>query len=117
MLRINELTDEFKQKHTLVLPDGTSFTMIIEYKPLQTGWFITSLTYGEFQIYNLRVVTSPNMLHQYRNQIPFGLACFVQEDQEPMLQQDFSSSRAKAYVLTEEEVDLYEDFLSGQAAS
>lgn len=116
MLRINGITSDAKQKHTLLLGDGSLLLMTLEYKPLQTGWFITQLVHEDFTLNNMRVVTSPNMLHQYKNQLSFGLGCFVLEDQEPMLKEDFSSGRAKLMILTAEEVDLYAEILSGQEA-
>lgn len=112
MLRIQNITTDSRQKQTLLLPDGTNFEMTLYYVPLQFGWFITELVYQDFVLRGARVCNSPNMLHQYRNQIPFGLACFSAEDREPMFQQDFSSEASKLYVLTEEEVDEYTEFLT-----
>ncbi len=117
MLLINQITTAPKQLHTLNLPDGTSATLALEYKPMQVAWFITQLTYRDFEVNNLMVVTSANMLRQFKNRIPFGLAVFVDGNHEPTLPTDFSSGRARMTVLTEEEVDYYEEFLSGQATA
>ncbi len=117
MLRINGISSDAKQKHTLLLDDGSNLIINMEYKPLQTGWFIVQLVHNTFVLNNLRIVTSPNMLHQYKNQIPFGLGCFVQGDQEPMLKEDFSSNRAKLRILTAAEVILYGEILSGQTTA
>lgn len=116
MLKIDQINNQPKQKHTLVLEDGTTVTIVLEYKPLQTGWFITSLVHGDFTLFNMRVVGSANMLHQYRNKLSFGLGCFVVGNQEPMLRDDFSSGRAKLCILTEAEVKLYAEILSGEAS-
>lgn len=113
MLRVNGITDSPKQKSAIILADGTTITLILEYKPLQIGWFITQMIYEGFEINNVRVVTSPNMLHQFKNQIPFGIGVFVQDNQEPTLQSDFSGSRAQLFVLSREEVIQYGEFLSG----
>lgn len=117
MLLIQEFSNEPKQQHTLVLPDGSRFTVNFEFKPQQTGWFITELTYGSFILRNLRITTNPNILHQFKNLLPFGLGCYVQDNQEAVLPEDFSSGRAKLYVLTRDEVELYEEILSGQATA
>lgn len=93
---------------------------------MQAGWFVQSLIYaantasygppsdytGPFTINELRVTNSPNMLNQFRNQIPFGLACFSTQDREPTQQQDFSSGASKLYLLSQEEVTLYAELLA-----
>lgn len=112
MLLIQQISDEEKQATTLVLEDGSTVDFTIEFKPMQMGWFITNLLYKTFSINGIRIVTSPNILHQFKNQIPFGFACFVDASDEPTQQQDFSSERAKLYILTQSEVTAYEAFLS-----
>jgi len=114
MLQINNITQDAKQKHTLVLSDGTSAVLELEYKPQQLSWFITSLAYKTFLLQGFRISTSPNCLRQYRNVIPFGLGCFVQDNEELTLQTDFSSGRASLVILTSDEVAYYEDVLSGK---
>ena len=114
MFYIQEITNDSKQKHNLILEDGSSVDLTIHFSPMQYGWFITELTYGNFTLNGLRITNSPNMLHQFRNQIPFGLACFSDADREPALQQDFSSGASKLYILSQAEVELYTEYLSGQ---
>lgn len=111
MLQIQEITTDPKQKHAIQLPDGTLFSFVLSFVPMQYGWFITELEYVDFLLGNIRVVNSPNMLHQFRNQLPFGLACFSKQNREPMLAEDFSSSNSILYVLTQEEVEDYTRFL------
>lgn len=123
MLQINQITNAPKQRHTLILSDGTSAVMQIEYKPQQVGWFIIELSYlakgaaAPFVLTNVRIVTGANVLRQFKNLIPFGLAVFVEGNHEPTLQTDFSNGRAKMYILTPGEVQYYEDLLSGQATA
>lgn len=117
MFLVKEISDEAKQKHTLILPDGSSLTMIVEYKPMQLGWFITQLQYKTFEINNIRIVTSPNMLHQFKNRIPFGIGIFVTDNQEPVLQGDFLSGRAQMFILSAAEVAFFTEVLSGQIPS
>jgi len=63
MLLIQGLTDDPLQKMTLVLPNGESFTMTIYFIPIQQGWFITNLTYGDFVLNGVRIVVSPNIFN------------------------------------------------------
>lgn len=112
MFQIQNITADARQKQTLVLDDGSFVEISIAFVPMQQGWFITSLVYGDFVLNGLRICNSPNMLYQFRNQIPFGLACFSNQEREPSLQDDFFSGASRLFVLSEEEVDAYVGFLS-----
>lgn len=115
MYIVNQLTDDPLQSQPLVLPDGTTIGLTLYFIQQQFGWFIRELTYGDnFILRGMRVCNSPNMLHQFRNQLPFGLACYSTNDREPSLLQDFSSGNSILYVLTPAEVAAYTEFLSGQ---
>lgn len=113
MYKIQQITTAALQTQSLVLPDGTSIKFTIAYVPLQFGWFIRELTYGNLTINNMRICTSPNMLYQFINQLPFGLACFVVDNREPTQQEDFASGNANLYILTVDEVAAYKAVLLG----
>lgn len=112
MYLIQQVSNDSKQLQNLILPDGTVVTMTIYFVPMQYGWFITELTYGTFTLNGLRITNSPNMLHQFRNQIPFGLACFSKENREPSQQEDFSTGVSKLFILSEAEVEQYAEILA-----
>ena len=65
-----------------------------------------------FTLNGLRITNSPNMLNQWKNILPFGLACFSTANREPSLQQDFASGNSVLYVLTQAEVTQYSEFLA-----
>lgn len=114
MLSIERISDDAYQKQRLVLQDGTYFDLTIVFVPLQKSWFIDSLVYNDFVMNGMRISNNLNMLHQYKNLIPFGLACVSKQDREPSLQEDFSSGASSLYILTPEEVEEYAEFVSGQ---
>lgn len=114
MLQIDGFTSNPRQKQTFVLEDGTRVQLTIHFIPMQYGWFITELIYEDFTLNGVRIVNSPNMLHQFRNQIPFGLACFTRGNREPTFQEDFETQASQLYLLTADEVDEYAEYLSGQ---
>jgi len=113
MREILGITNYPKQKRAVVLEDGTQFEFEMDFSSLQFGWFIRNFTYGDFELNGLRITNQPNMLFQFKNQLPFGLACSSKEDREPSLIDDFSSGNSRLYVLSESEVQDYEDFLNG----
>jgi hypothetical protein len=114
MLKITSVTADPYQKHNVFLPDGSAFSFLLYFRPQQLGWFLNDLTYQDFTLQGLRITNSPNMLFQFMNQIPFGLACFSKDDREPTLLEDFVSESSILYVLTEEECQEYLRFVRGQ---
>ena len=89
------------QKQRLILPDGSSVTLQMAFKPMQYGWFIQSLIWQQFSLAGVRVVYSPKIMNQFRNQIPFGLACYSVQNREPTQQEDFSSKNSTLYLMTQ----------------
>ena len=112
MRLIQQVTSDTRQKQSITLPDGSIVQLSIYFMPMQYGWFIDELVYGDFILKGLRITNSPNMLRQWKNKLPFGLACISKGDREPMLQEDFSSGNSNLYLLSEDEVQAYEDYLS-----
>lgn len=111
MYLIQQVTAYPLQSQNLVLTDGTTVTLEINFRPMQLGWFINTLTYGTFVLNGLRITNSPNMLLTFKNQIPFGIACYSTANREPSQQQDFSSGNSKLYILDAVEVAEYYTFL------
>lgn len=117
MYTITGINENPYQQQTVFIPAGGSVTFVLQFVQLQYGWFFRSISYNSFLLENLRVTVSPNMLHQFRNQIPFGLSCVAANNREPSQQQDFSSGAAILYLLSQAEVNQYAEFLSGQQIS
>ena len=114
MKLIQNVTADPTQQQTLILDDGTRIDFTMYFRPMMYGWFFEKLVYGDFVLNSSRIVTSPNMLQQYKNVIPFGIACYTSDKQEPKLLQDFSSGYAKLYLLSAAEVIQLSEYLSGQ---
>lgn len=112
MLRIQQVTRDPRQKQTLILPDGKRVVIRIEYKPNQQGWFFNEISTEEITIKGMRIVTSPNILRQFYKLISFGIACETDGGQDPLLDQDFESGRSRLFLLSSEEVQAFEDYLS-----
>lgn len=111
MYLIQQVTAAALQSQNLTLPDSTIVTIQIYFRPLQVGWFINTMTYGSFALSGMRITNSPNMLFQYQNQIPFGLACYTAGNREPTQQEDFSSGASQLYILDQSECEEYYAFL------
>lgn len=114
MQLMEQITTDPRQKQSFVLPDGTTFTLQLSYKPQQLGWFIEELSYKEFILSGYRICTSPNILYQFKNQIPFGIACLTSQNEEPTQQQDFASARSQLYLLDGTDIATLAEIYSGQ---
>lgn len=112
MLKINEINSNPKQRRKVLLPTGESFTLFIEFLPQQYGWFIRDFVFEEIEIHNVRISNNLNILRQYKNIIPFGLACVSIDDREPSLLEDFSSGHSNLLIVTKNEISEYEEYIS-----
>jgi len=110
MQTITEINNDAKQKLSLVTEDGVTFDFTIEYKPNVLGWFF-SLTYEDFTVNNVRLCNFPNLLRQWKNKLPFGIMCTVNDGSEPFLIDDFATDRVQIHLLTTTEVELVESEL------
>lgn len=113
MYLIQNLTSDSVQSMNLTLPDGTQLSMTIRFVPMQYSWVITTLTYQSFTLNGFKIINSPNMLRQWKNVIPFGLACYATDTRDPSLQQDFSTAHNSLYILSAEEVAQVEQLFTG----
>lgn len=108
MRLINEITSEPNQNHRFALEDGTDVNITFNYRVNQSGWFY-SFTHEGRTFNNRRIVTSPNMIRQFKDILPFGFACTVEGGGEPIFQDDFELERAKFYLLDQSDVQSVED--------
>lgn len=103
---LDTITNEAKQKHTILLEkDNSEIVLNLTYKPTQLGWFMdVEYAASDFAVYGLRVTTNSNILNQWRALIPFGIICYCEDAQDPLDIQDFLVERAHLAILDEEEV-------------
>lgn len=111
MQLINQITSDALQTQNLILPDNSTVTLEINFRPMQYGWFFNNITWNTFILNGLRITNSPNMLLQFQNQLTFGIACFSTANREPSLQQDFQSGHSQLFILDQAEVQEYYKFL------
>jgi len=114
MNRLSGLSDQPAQVSQLALDDGTLATFALEYRSNQLGWFM-NLSYGGFVLNGQRLVTSPNCLNQYQNQIPFGLMCATVGNVEPLGQEAFVDGTTTLYLLNQQDVVLTSSLFFGSS--
>lgn len=112
------LNDQPKQSVSLLLADGSTVLLELEYIANQQGWFysVTHAAIG-FAALGRRVVSSPNMLSALRRFAPFGLNCLISDSGEAWLQSDFSSARVKLYLIEKDELDIVNEISIAEPAN
>lgn len=101
------LTSDPAQQWPISLPDGTTLTMRFRYRPQQLGWFYDLSWDGTtppWQLQGCRLVTHPNILRQYRNQLDFGLTISTPDGRDPMSQQAFVNGNCTILLLDASDV-------------
>lgn len=114
MYRIQKISNYPRQTKTYNLPDGDRVTFTIYFVPMQKSWYITDLTVGDTVLTNIKVVANPNILRAWKNTLGFGMACYSTEGRDPQFVDDFAEGKNTLFILSHDEVQQYEDFLSGR---
>lgn len=108
--QIVSFTGAPNQSIVISLNDGTLVKMSLNYYAGQQGWFYSfNYNNGQFVVNNRRIVTSPNMLSQFANIIPFGFAVTTTDGYEPIFIDDFITGRASFYILEADDVQIIAD--------
>ncbi len=110
MNQVNGITSQPVQVLGLTLEDGSRATVTLYFRPQQNGWFFDLQWPGPggavapYTTLGRRLVTSPNLLRQARELIPFGVACFTPDNADPSALDDFSDGSAVLVVLNASDV-------------
>jgi len=91
MKLITGITDKPVQTFSLILADGSKASGTLRFRDQQTGWFM-DITYGTVIINGLRLVSTPNLLRQFQEIIPFGLAFTMPAGADPFTIEAFSTA-------------------------
>lgn len=110
MKLIDRITDDAIQTMILTGNSGQRINLSMRYMPSQQSWFM-DVYYGSFAVFGVRVVASVNMLRNYKDIIPFGLACTTEQGVDPYRISDFSNQFAKMYLLNSDDVETFEEAL------
>ena len=107
---VTGLTNQPKQRASLVLADGSSVSLYLEYYPQQLGWF-ADVAWQSWAVQGIRLTAFPNLLAQWQNVIPFGLGVVTSTGAEPLNSGDLADGTATLYLL--ETADLAQVSASG----
>jgi hypothetical protein len=103
MLYINKITNDPQQQMNLTGIPGVTIKMTLRWMPRIQGW-IAGFALGSTIIEGVQVVTGANMLRQFKNNIPFGIACLTASGLDPYTINDFATQAANLYLLNAADV-------------
>ena len=104
---ITTLTNYPNQRHELVLENRESANFHLYYRARVMSWYF-DIEYKNTIINGVKIVLSPNLLRQFRKNLPFGLAFYSESVVEPFDLEDFKSGRIKMAILNQDEVEQVE---------
>lgn len=115
MNQINNLTDQADQLTRLILADGSLVNVELIFTAATARWIMNvtwpappagsiTLPEGTFQANGIGIAVMPNLLRQWREVIPFGIACLTTDGADPVNVDDFITGRAQLYLLSETDV-------------
>lgn len=103
MLLIDSLTNDAMQQFTLTGIPGIQVSVLLRFMPRIQTW-VMDITYGTFIAQGIPVLCSPNLLRQWENIIPFGMACTNIYQLDPYTINDFTDGTASLYLLDSTDV-------------
>lgn len=113
MRRITEISNEPKQEMSFQLDDGSLITLRFYFVDSQIGWFM-DVEYKGTITNGRRITNCPNILRDKKNIYPFGVACTIDDGEEPWFIDDFQTGRANLYILDESDVQYVEEEIYGK---
>ena len=102
MIEITDIDDNYYQQFQYVVTGYDTAFFSLYFKPRQFTWFY-DLKFANFEVLGERLAVSPNLLRQFKNRIPFGVAIFGPELVDPYSVDAFLKGW-KFYILTQTEV-------------
>lgn len=103
MTQIDNLTNFSNQQVVLILTDGTSAVLNLIFNAATQRWTM-NVQYLTKIINGIGLCTFPNILRQWKNIFPFGLAVITADQTDPFTVNDFITGRVKMYLLNSDDV-------------
>lgn len=108
MQQINTLTNDADQLMIVPLADGSELQLEFIYRPAIQRW-VVNVSHPLLELKGFNVCLGPNILRQWRNLVPFGLAITATDGLDPVDISDFVTGRVSVFILSAAEVQQVED--------
>lgn len=103
MILIDNITDDASQIMTLTGIPGVQIVFTLRFMPRIQQW-VMGVNDGTNSIQGISVLTGLNILRQWKNILPYGIACVRSDGLDPYQINDFSSGISNLYLLNAADV-------------
>lgn len=107
MNQVTILSDDADQLAFFPLADGSLLQLEFVYRPGIQRWTV-NVTHPLLTLNGYVLCVSANILRQWRNLIPFGIAVTSSDGYDPVDINDLTNGRVSVFILTAAEVQLAE---------
>ena len=104
---IDNISDAALQTVHVLLADGSVVDITLRYLPACQRWMM-DVTHPTLTLKGKMLANHANLLRQFRNQSPFGLACLTDDGLDPTDQQAFVNEKAALLILQGDDVAFVE---------
>lgn len=111
MIQITSIIATPAQTFQTALADGSVLRFELTFRPRIPAFFL-NLTWNDFSLSGIKLSNNLNLLRQFRR-LPFGLLINLEDGTEPYLIDDFTTGRAKFYVLEQADLDYLDSQVGG----
>lgn len=115
MNQLTILSNDADQLMFVQLDDGSIAQLEFICRPAIQRWSL-SVVHPNLVVNNIELAVFPNILRQWRNLIPFGMAVTSIDGVDPIDINDFINGRVQVYVLNADDVLNVESQIMGAAA-
>lgn len=109
---LTNLTNFADQVTQVSLPDGSTATLEFLFNGTTERW-IMNVTYGTFTANGIGLCCYPNVLRQWMNILPFGVAIASSTQTDPVTVNDFASGRVLVFLLDQDDMQTIESTVFG----
>ena len=102
-VQITSITTDPRQTHKLPVEGFDDCEMTLTWRDTQSSWF-ADFTFGDVEIFGMRLCSSPNILSQFANRLPFGISVFGEDKQDPITIEAFANGSTTFLMLNAAEV-------------
>lgn len=115
MITLDGLKATGNQKFRTLASNGDFIEITLYFLSAIQQWSM-DIKWNNFILNGFKVFNSLNILSQYENIIPFGIAIIIPDGGEPFIINDFSTKRVQLGILSPEEIEEINAFYVEQKA-
>lgn len=107
MQQLDTFTDAANQLFNVPLADASILQLAFIFRGATQRWTV-DIVHPQLTLHGFDLCLGPNIVRQWRNVVPFGIALTSVDDLDPVQPQDFQTGRVSVFILSPAEVQQVE---------